>query len=104
MKKFCGMLSLARRAGNIACGFDAVKASVFGGKAKLLLYADDLSEKTLKRVMFLAGEAGMSPIKAGITMEEIGSAVGKAPCGIIAILDTHMAKGIVSLLEKGPVC
>ena len=101
MNKLCGMLGLARRAGNIACGFDAVKAAVFGGKARLLLYADDISEKTLQRVMFLAAEAGMKPILSGISMEEIGAAVGKAPCGIIAILDTHMAKGIVSLLEKG---
>ena len=43
-------LSLCRKAGALVTGFDAVKESVYQGKAALVLCAQDASEGTQARV------------------------------------------------------
>ena len=50
MNKLLFALSLAKKSGKLVMGFDAVKTAVIHGTAHIVLLAEDLSEKTVKRV------------------------------------------------------
>lgn len=60
--KLSGLLGIARRAGHIFIGFDAVKGLLYSGKARLVLLAEDCSAKTEKELRF-AGREGHCPIR-----------------------------------------
>ena len=49
MNKLLFALSLAKKSGKLVVGFDAVKTAVIHGNAHIVLLANDLSEKTIKR-------------------------------------------------------
>lgn len=46
--KLLSMLGLARRAGALSMGHDMAEKAVYASKAKLLLFADDASERVKK--------------------------------------------------------
>ena len=46
-----GLLGLARRAGKLACGEDAVREMVAAGKCRAIFLADDVGEATRRKVM-----------------------------------------------------
>ena len=48
--RLLSLLGIARRAGKLTMGFDPVAEDVAKHKAKLVLTASDLSERTLKGV------------------------------------------------------
>lgn len=52
--RIAGLLGMARRAGRLTTGFDAVAALTAGGTAAVVLVAADLSEKTEKELRFAA--------------------------------------------------
>ena len=54
--KVLNLLGIARRAGHIAIGFDAVKALVVSGRAQIVLLAADRSAKTEKELRYTAQE------------------------------------------------
>ncbi|HJD23016.1 MAG TPA: 50S ribosomal protein L7ae, partial [Firmicutes bacterium] len=48
--RIAGLLGMARRAGKLTAGFDAVAALIGRGKAAAVMTAADLSEKTNKEL------------------------------------------------------
>ena len=58
--KLAGLLGIARRAGHIHIGFDAVKALLHSGKARLVLLAADCSPRR-KRSCVLPGRTDTAP-------------------------------------------
>lgn len=50
--KLLGLLGIARRAGHVLIGFDAVKAAISDGRAQFILLAADRSLKTEKELRF----------------------------------------------------
>ena len=49
-------LTMCRKAGKLLLGFDAVKEANQLGNVKLILLADDASQKTVKEIRFFAGD------------------------------------------------
>ena len=94
--KLLSMLGLCRRAGKLELGYDAVAAAITKNKAKLLLLASDLSEKTGESITYLSGQYGPGPIRLPHTMDQIGRAVGKR-AGILAVIDAGFAGSIRKL-------
>lgn len=60
--KLAGLLGIARRAGHIHIGFDAVRNLLHDGKARLVLLAEDCSAKTEKELRF-TGRENRCPIR-----------------------------------------
>ena len=90
-ERLCGLLGLARRAGRLAAGFDAVKELITAKKAQLVLMAADLSPKTEKELRFAAEDA-VPLLSIGLTKDEIGHAGGwNKPVGVIATEDKGFA-------------
>lgn len=91
-------LSLCKKAGKLVTGFDAVCESMAAGEAFILLFAQDVSEKTSKRVMAKNNEEIPTYILP-TTMEQI-SAVTFRPVGVIAVTEKNLATLCEGAIKK----
>ncbi len=94
-QEILNFLGLARRAGKVSLGFDAAAEAVTKHKAKLIIIASDISERTRGAVLKNAETANVKVIVSAIPMENLGTAVGKLT-GIVSVND----EGFVRKLQK----
>ncbi len=94
--KLLSLLGIARRACRISLGFDAASDSISAGQCRLLLLANDLSERTKRSILRTADDNGVQAILLDIPMAELGGAVGKLT-GIIAVNDKGFADKMITL-------
>ena len=90
MNKLLFALSLAKKSGKLVVGFDAVKTAVIHGNAHIVLLANDLSEKTIKRVQYFCEDI-TDVYNTGLTQFEI-SQVAQRLTGVLAVTDENLAK------------
>ncbi len=95
---YLGLLGLARRAGMIEAGDEAVRASISQKRARVVLIASDASERTHDTFIFIAESAGIPVITLDETREQLGNALGKRPCAAVAVCDIGMSAAIVNKL------
>ena len=95
--KVLGLLGIARRAGHIAIGFDAVKAAVADGRAQLVLLATDRSAKTEKELRYTA-QASPCPIHVlAADKDALAHALGlQKPVAVAATDD----RGFAAAMQK----
>lgn len=84
-----GALSLTRKAGKLAMGFDPVKDQVLSGKAFLVLTAADLSPKTQKRVELYCQDL-VEMIPTPLSQAQLAGFARK-PVGVLGVLDSNLA-------------
>ncbi len=97
--RLCGLLGMARRAGRLVAGFDAVVDSVKARHAQLILLACDLSPKTQKELRFTAGDA-VPFLATELTKTEIGHAAGfNKPIGVVATEDRGFAAAMIKAAD-----
>ncbi len=95
--KLAGLLGIARRAGHILVGFDAVRAALLAGKTQLVLLASDCSDKTEKELRF-AGRDRKCPLIA-VTADKaaLAAALGlEKPVAVVATDD----RGFAAAMQK----
>lgn len=99
--KLAGLLGIARRAGHILIGFDAVRAALLAGRTQLILLASDCSPKTEKELRF-AGQNRSCPILyAQATKDEIAAALGLLkPVAVVATEDSGFAGGFTAAMQQ----
>lgn len=95
---YISLLGLARRAGKVEVGDEAARSACSHGTAKILLIASDSSDRTREAFEFIAESASIPHISVAETREELGNALGKRPCAVVAICDTGFSAGIVKKL------
>ena len=98
MNKLLFALSLAKKSGKLVVGFDAVKTAVIHGNAHIVLLANDLSEKTVKRVKYFCEDIA-DVYNTGLTQFEI-SQVAQRLTGVLAVTDENLAKLARNAIEK----
>ena len=99
--KLLSVLGLARRAGRLAMGHDAALKSIYTSKAKLLIFANDISERS-KKEMTLAlnkNKINIPVLPLDISIDEIHYSCGYK-AGIIEVNDENFSKKIISLTEN----
>ena len=84
-------LSLCRKAGALVTGFEAVKDSVFQGRAQLVLCAGDLSDGSRRRIGFVCETQGTPCCGMAETQAALRH-ICKRPTGIFAVTDPELAK------------
>lgn len=90
LNKCYGMLGIATKAGKLVSGTDAVVDSLKKKQAKLVIVAEDASDKTKKEIRFLCSESKFNiPLVIFGNIEENSHAIGKKNRAIIAILDSR---------------
>ena len=87
------LIGLARCAGKLACGSDAVKEAA--PRARLILIAGD-SGRAVRRE---AGRYGKRVIELSYDKEELGRAVGREKCAVAAVTDEEFSRGIIAALQ-----
>lgn len=92
--KFFSTLGLARRAGKLCYGFDAVTQNL--QNIELILVASDLSARSKKSLAAVLEHRKKSFVALGITMKDLADAIGTKPTGIIGITE----KGFAALLSE----
>lgn len=93
------LLGLARRAGRLAAGHEAVERAVVTGRARLVLVAGDASAASRERFRRLAEAHGVDFRVCG-SKEELGRAVGSAPKAVLAILDAGLAARVMAGVDR----
>ena len=97
--KLLSLLGIARRAGRLSLGFDAAADAMQSGKSKLLILAEDLSERTLRNITDTARHTDTRTVVLNISMEQLGRSVGKT-VGIISVNDEGFAKKLKTLCTE----
>lgn len=95
-----GLIGLARKAGKTEVGEEPVSIAARTHKARLLLTAADSAENTLRRGQSL-GEIGNCPcLRVPCTKSELGFALGRSSCAILAITDAGFAAAAAKKLSE----
>ncbi len=89
MNKILFALSLAKKAGKMVAGFDRVKTAVIKGEAWAVILANDLSEKTVKRVNYFCEDIA-DVYTTDLTQYDISQVAGRLT-GIVTITDENLA-------------
>jgi ribosomal protein L7Ae-like RNA K-turn-binding protein len=93
------LLGLCQRAGKLASGDLAAEQALKKRKADLLILAEDASERTQEKFLYLAHQTGVRVYRVG-TRDELGAVLGKAHRAAVVIQSRDFTNGIVKLLEQ----
>lgn len=97
--KFLSLLGIAKRAGRLAFGHDAVKDAVSGGKAQLLIFSSDSSERLRDEFSKKLQNSEKTVIYTDYTMADIHFATG-SKAAVICVLDSGFSERLKELYEK----
>lgn len=84
-KKFLSLLGFARKSGNLLIGFDNIKKKRF--KAKLVISASDVSDRTEKNIKLL----NIPLIETDMKKAEFGKLLGCYEISAVAVTDMNFA-------------
>ena len=96
-EKILSLLGFAAKAGKLSFGTHATTFAIESGKAKLVLAAADISEKSVKELRFKADKQNIEVlIIDGTCTAALSKRIGKN-CGIVAINDEGFASAIMKI-------
>lgn len=94
------LLGVARKAGRVEVGEEPVGAAARSHQAKVILTAADGADNSLRRAAHFA-EAGKVPVlPTPYTKGELGGAVGRSACTMLALTDIGLAAAIGEKLAQ----
>ncbi|HDM89867.1 MAG: ribosomal L7Ae/L30e/S12e/Gadd45 family protein [Candidatus Hydrothermae bacterium] len=97
MKEALNLLGLARRAGRLAAGRQAVRRNI--NRGKLLILAEDLSAREKERWHSEGKKYGFKVLEFS-KKDELGRALGMRPVGILLLMDRGFARKMEVLLGE----
>ncbi len=97
--KWAGLLGLARRAGKVASGMEAVVQAVRRGRARLVFLAADAGPHSERKVRE-ACRAGRVPVVAVADKAMLGRLSGSRPVVAVAVIDDNLARAIRGALAE----
>ena len=92
------LLGLARRAGAVAPGTDAVRRAIRQGEAQLILMAGDASGVQLDKIRTTLHDRAIPQAVLG-DRDTLGAAVGLAPLSAVAVTSETLADELLAELE-----
>ena len=92
MDKLLNLIGLAKKAGKLEVGEEPVGAAARSKHARLILIASDAADNTRRRALHF-GEAGECIcLEIPPTKEDLGRALGRTSCALLALTDIGFAK------------
>lgn len=98
MDSTLSFLGLIYRAGRLAVGEEPVGAAARAHKAYLLLLASDAADNTIRRADHLCQGGKTVRLTAPWTRQELGGAVGRTACAMMAVSDIGFAAALAEKL------
>lgn len=102
MDKTLGLFGLAKKGGNAAVGEDPVTDAVRRGLAAAVFVAADAAENTAHRACMLAKKGQTVFLALPYTKEELGGALGRQSCAVLALTNAGLAAAVIRSLAGGP--
>lgn len=104
MHNILTLIGLCKRAGMLEVGEEPVEAVARAKDARVLLLAEDAADNTARRVRHFAEMGNCMWLRIPFTKNELGSALGRNSCAIVAVTDIGFACNIVGrLAQEDPV-
>ena len=100
--KIYGLLGLARKAGKISFGTQSCIEAIEKRKAKLVIIAEDCSDRTKKNFEDISNTANVS-IRVIGTIENISKCIGQNNKAVIVVRDENFAKEIIKKIDGGEI-
>lgn len=97
--KFISLLSIARKAGRLKFGKDAVQENLLNGRAQLVLLASDISSRSANDVKKICAEHNATILELKESMDALYLGVGKRS-GIVCVNDEGFAQKLKLLFEE----
>lgn len=94
-----GMLGISAKAGKVVCGNDATIEDIERHKVKLVIVAEDSSEKTKKNMKYVCDKNKIPILEFG-KIDEISRTIGKSNKAIIGIKSKSLSEAIKKLVEN----
>ena len=98
MDKVLSLLGLAKKAGRLEAGEEPVGAAARARDARLILLASDAAENTVRRGKHFAEAGACLWVSVPATKDELGRAVGRTSCAMLALTDIGFAETIAKKL------
>lgn len=92
------MIGLALRAKKLEVGEEPVGAACRARDCRLIIVARDAADNTFRRVRHFADAGQCLWISVPFTKEELGSAVGRTSCAMVALTDIGFAESVAGKL------
>ena len=103
MDPILSMLGICRKAGKIQPGEEPVDAAVRARDARLLLLAADAADNTARRCARFAEVGQCLWLRIPESKYELGRALGRGSCAVLAVTDTGLALAVARrLAERDP--
>jgi len=99
MSKIYSYLGLARRAGQIVSGEQAVAGGLKRGQVFLVLISQDASSNTNRKFRALAQNHNVSCVVYG-KKDLLGQAIGQSPRAVLGVLDRNFASVIRNSIKE----
>ena len=100
--KIYGMIGLARKAGKLSFGTESSKDTIERNKAKLVIVAEDASDRTKKNFKDLASIYNV-PIRVFGNIEDLSNAIGQVDKAVLVIKDENFSKEIIKRIDGGEI-
>ena len=100
MESILNLLGLARKAGRVVCGEEAVSEAAEGKKIRLLLYAGDAAANSCRRALTFAAKGACLALQIPCGKADMGRAVGYAECAMLGVTDIGFAGAIGKKLSQ----
>lgn len=94
-----GLLGLCRKAGKLALGEDEAISAALDHKARLILMAADAAGNTVSKTRRAAAEGNAPCFQVELTKAQLGGAVGRAQCAVLALTDVGLAAAAMKKLS-----
>ena len=100
--KILGLIGLAARARKVCFGADSVEERINKNKVKMLIVAEDASQRTKDKFNKIAKEKNV-PIIIKVDIEILSKTIGKSNKAIIGIEDINLSNEIQRINNGGEI-
>ena len=100
--KIYGLIGLARRAGKVSFGTESSIETIEKKKAKLVIVAEDSSDRTKKNFKELSQKLNV-PFRIVGTIEDLIKSIGQVNKAVLVIKDENFAKEILKRIDGGEI-
>lgn len=101
--KTLGLLSIARKAGKLQLGEEAVGALLMEKRARLTVLASDAGAATVRRIRLQAEGTKQRCLILPYDKQALGAALGRQTLAVAAFTDVRLALALVNTLQPETV-
>ena len=100
MDNLLHLIGLCKRAGQLESGDEPVGAACRAKASRVILVARDAADNTFRRVRHFAETGACLWLSIPFGKDELGAAVGRTSCAMVAVTDIGFASAIVEKLAQ----